>query len=227
MPAVSANTAAATATRAARRPGGRAGTTRAGADASTSREGPREANRGGFRGGQRIAGGQRATARSNAAVVATTARGGPREATARVSTATAVATPPDNGKLLRPSTSRNSATIIRKAIEDQSYRIDDLRGQVDEALLNNDRDGYYDGGREGFAAGISFGLGFYGAGRYDDGLYSEGLYGGGGGRLGGFGIGAQGGTAVRRTPLLEWQSGRSLASPLPVTTWCQICTVVS
>lgn len=76
--------------------------------------------------------------------VAPALRGGPRTATNRV-TAFDMSTFSAEGRSSEP---RNAATIIKRALEDQSGRIDNLRGRVDEALeeMNNggigDRDDY-------------------------------------------------------------------------------------
>lgn len=135
------------------------------------------------------------------AVTTTSSRGGPREVLPRStsdaattsSSSTMRNTPAstnsgassttrttDGDGTVRPSTSRNSDTIIKRALKDQADSIDDLRGRLEEALRDDT------GGGRGLGT-----FGVFASGFYNDGYYDGGFYGGGGG---GFGIGAQGTT---------------------------------
>lgn len=73
---------------------------------------------------------------------------------------------PDAGR--RPSEPRDPSTVLRRAVEDQSRRVDELQGVVDEALRR-------DGWNAGLGVGVGLGLG-YGAGYYDAGYYGAGYY---------------------------------------------------
>ena len=111
--------------------------------------------------------------------------------TAAGSSGTSTTTPgPITDEKNRPSTTRNVETIIKRALEDQSNRIDDLRGRVDEALRDDAivGGGYYRDDNYLAAGALGLGLG-YASGFYD-GFYDPGFYGAG---FGGFGaFGAQG-----------------------------------
>ena len=184
--------------------------TRAGGRSSEGRgRGGDIQDRGGDGGAQRLQ-------RTTTAAAAVAARGGPREATATTATSssgggrggrknaasgrltdaesttatTSTTTPPDDSEK-RPSTTRSAETIIKRALEDQSDRIDDLRGRVDEALRDDALMGgvfgaeYYDPAIGlTFAGAGALGLGYYAG--FNDGYYDPGFFNRG---IGGFGVG--------------------------------------